>query len=319
VDAAFSQGWRRVKLYFLIGLPTERDEDVIGIAELGKHLASRSGAGIRSPVTVTASVGGFVPKPHTPFQWFGQDTVEELQRKSTCCASRPGRPGAHHPLARAGRLGGRGCGQPGGPPHGGGHRAGVAGRGHLPGVVRAGSDLGLWEEALAAEGFEPGRGGLPATGDEHEPLARGITISAGLHRDFCGPTGRTPWAEAVGRRLPLDAVLRCGAEPASGSSTWWPRPIPPAGGARDGPGPGLRRADPGAACSAGCAPARCPCRDRPERWRRWSRAGSASGSPRRERSASPAIGTWPRMWERALRRSRLPVGLSQGSRPTRRS
>src|SRR5450432_1578654 len=80
VDAAFSQGWRRVKLYFLIGLPTERDEDVLGIAELGKHCVEIGRRHSKS-VTVVASVGGFVPKPHTPFQWFGQDTVDELQRK----------------------------------------------------------------------------------------------------------------------------------------------------------------------------------------------------------------------------------------------
>ena len=48
VDAAFSQGWRRVKLYFLIGLPTERDEDVLGIAELGAR-ARRSAGATRSP------------------------------------------------------------------------------------------------------------------------------------------------------------------------------------------------------------------------------------------------------------------------------
>jgi radical SAM family uncharacterized protein len=80
VDAAFEQGWSRVKLYFLIGLPTETDEDTLGIAELARTCVElgrrRSGR-----ASVTASVGGFVPKPHTPFQWFGQDTGAELQRK----------------------------------------------------------------------------------------------------------------------------------------------------------------------------------------------------------------------------------------------
>ena len=80
VDAAFGQGWRRVKLYFLIGLPTERDEDVLGIAELGARCVE-IGRRHQSSVTVVASVGGFVPKAHTPFQWFGQDTVAELERK----------------------------------------------------------------------------------------------------------------------------------------------------------------------------------------------------------------------------------------------
>src|SRR5665213_1255772 len=80
VDAAFSQGWRRVKLYFLIGLPTETDEDTLGIVTLAKQCVA-IGKRYHSSVTVTASVGGFVPKVQTPFQWFGQNTIEELTRK----------------------------------------------------------------------------------------------------------------------------------------------------------------------------------------------------------------------------------------------
>jgi radical SAM family uncharacterized protein len=80
VDAAFSQGWRRIKLYFLIGLPTETDADVLGIAELGARCVE-IGKRYHQTVTVSASVGGFVPKPQTPFQWYGQNSVEELTRK----------------------------------------------------------------------------------------------------------------------------------------------------------------------------------------------------------------------------------------------
>ena len=80
VDSAFSQGWQRVKLYFLIGLPTETDDDVLGIAALAKSCVE-IGRRYHRNVTVTASVGGFVPKAHTPFQWFGQNTMEELRRK----------------------------------------------------------------------------------------------------------------------------------------------------------------------------------------------------------------------------------------------
>ena len=80
VDAAFSQGWKRVKLYFLIGLPTETDEDTLGIVELAKQCVA-IGTRYHKGVTVTASVGGFVPKVQTPFQWFGQNTIEELTRK----------------------------------------------------------------------------------------------------------------------------------------------------------------------------------------------------------------------------------------------
>jgi radical SAM family uncharacterized protein len=80
VDAAYSQGWRRMKLYFLTGLPTETDEDTLGIAQLARNCVELGRRHHRSP-SVTVSVGGFVPKPHTPFQWFGQNTTVELQRK----------------------------------------------------------------------------------------------------------------------------------------------------------------------------------------------------------------------------------------------
>lgn len=80
VESAYSQGWRRMKLYFLTGLPSETDPDTLGIAELAKHVVEIGRQHHRSP-SVTVSVGGFVPKPFTPFQWFGQNTVAELQRK----------------------------------------------------------------------------------------------------------------------------------------------------------------------------------------------------------------------------------------------
>ncbi len=80
VEAAFSQGWQRVKLYFLIGLPSETDEDTLGIAELAKNCVE-IGRRHTKRASVTVSVGGFVPKPFTPFQWFGQNTPAELQRK----------------------------------------------------------------------------------------------------------------------------------------------------------------------------------------------------------------------------------------------
>jgi radical SAM family uncharacterized protein len=81
VEAAYSQGWRRMKLYFLTGLPSETDEDTLGIAELGRNVAEIGRRHHKSGATVTLSVGGFVPKPFTPFQWFGQNTMSELQRK----------------------------------------------------------------------------------------------------------------------------------------------------------------------------------------------------------------------------------------------
>jgi len=80
VEAAFGQGWRRVKLYFLVGLPTETDQDVLGIAELARNCVA-IGRRYHKGASVTASVGGFVPKPQTPFQWFGQESLESLRRR----------------------------------------------------------------------------------------------------------------------------------------------------------------------------------------------------------------------------------------------
>ncbi|GAB2765376.1 TIGR03960 family B12-binding radical SAM protein [Nocardioides salsibiostraticola] len=77
VSAAYSHGWRQVKLYFMCGLPTETDEDVLQIAELAKRVIAegRASAG-RNDIRATVSIGGFVPKPHTPFQWAAQLDVE---------------------------------------------------------------------------------------------------------------------------------------------------------------------------------------------------------------------------------------------------
>ncbi|MGW4794979.1 TIGR03960 family B12-binding radical SAM protein [Nonomuraea sp. NPDC004297] len=82
VTAAYSQGWRQVKLYFMCGLPTEEDEDVLGIADLAKKViqAGRDATGSRD-IRCTVSIGGFVPKPHTPFQWAGQADHETVDRR----------------------------------------------------------------------------------------------------------------------------------------------------------------------------------------------------------------------------------------------
>jgi radical SAM family uncharacterized protein len=73
VSAAYAQGWRQVKLYFMCGLPTETDEDVLEIAEMAHDVirAGREAAGHKD-IRCTVSIGGFVPKPHTPFQWAAQ-------------------------------------------------------------------------------------------------------------------------------------------------------------------------------------------------------------------------------------------------------
>jgi radical SAM family uncharacterized protein len=85
VAAAYSNGWRQVKLYFMCGLPTETDEDVLEIADLAKKVIAkgREVSG-RNDIRCTVSIGGFVPKPHTPFQWAAQldhETTDERLRK----------------------------------------------------------------------------------------------------------------------------------------------------------------------------------------------------------------------------------------------
>ena len=73
VATAYSHGWRQVKLYFMCGLPTETDEDVLEIAELAKKvIATGREVSGRNDIRCTVSIGGFVPKPHTPFQWAAQ-------------------------------------------------------------------------------------------------------------------------------------------------------------------------------------------------------------------------------------------------------
>ena len=83
-ERVFSRGWAKMKLYFMIGLPTERDEDVAGIVETGKKaLAIGKKVQKGKPPTVTVSVSTHVPKPHTPFQWAALDALPEIERKQT--------------------------------------------------------------------------------------------------------------------------------------------------------------------------------------------------------------------------------------------
>jgi len=80
VEAAVECGWRRIKLYFMIGLPTETDEDLEGIGRLVTHVID-IGRKHRTPLTLNVTISPFVPKPHTPFQWRAMDTLEELEHK----------------------------------------------------------------------------------------------------------------------------------------------------------------------------------------------------------------------------------------------
>jgi len=229
VDAAFSQGWRRVKLYFLIGLPTERDEDVTAIADLGAR-AAEIGHRYHRSVTVVASVGGFVPKPQTPFQWASQDSTAELSRKIDLLrAAARGVRGLtirwHDPAASTAE--------------------GIASRGDrrigavLERVWRAGGtfqewserfDLRLWEEALAAEGLTLEEVvHRPRGRDECLPWSR---VSAGLHPDFLWGD----WEEALAGGAVEDCrwtpCYDCGACTGFGLEHVVASPHPPAGGSQ---------------------------------------------------------------------------------------
>ena len=82
---AFEMGWNRVKLYFMIGLPTETYDDLDGIAKLAYDVIDTyrnvHNGKIKRDFSVTVSTSTFVPKPFTPFQWHGQDTTEEVVEK----------------------------------------------------------------------------------------------------------------------------------------------------------------------------------------------------------------------------------------------
>jgi radical SAM superfamily enzyme YgiQ (UPF0313 family) len=88
---AFSGGWTSVKLYFMIGLPTETDEDIVGIAALAQKVVDEYYRNPEKPkgkgVQVSVSVASFVPKPFTPFQWEAMDSREEIQRKQALLKS----------------------------------------------------------------------------------------------------------------------------------------------------------------------------------------------------------------------------------------
>ncbi len=181
VDAAYSQGWSRMKLYFLTGLPTEMDSDTLGIAELAKNCIA-IGKKHTKRASVTVSVGGFVPKPHTPFQWFGQNGIAELHRKVNMLrddlrSNKSVQLKWHDPEAS--------------------FAEGIASRGDrrvgkvIERVWRAGGTFQEWSEhfrvdrwleACAAEGIDPDW--FTTRHREADEILPWDHIAAGLHKDF---------------------------------------------------------------------------------------------------------------------------------------
>jgi radical SAM family uncharacterized protein len=229
VESAFSQGWQRVKLYFLVGLPTEADEDTLGIADLAANCVDIGRAHHRHP-KVTASVGGFVPKPQTPFQWFGQNTPSELARKIGLLRRATKGAGGlnlrwHDPRATLAE--------------------GIASRGDrrigavIERVWRKGGtfqewsehfDLGLWEEAMAAEGLS-----IDAYVHRHRDQDERLAwehVSAGLHRDFLWQD----WQDALSASGVEDCrwtpCYDCGVCTGYGVEHVVASSVPPAGGSQ---------------------------------------------------------------------------------------
>ena len=85
VTYAFEEGWSTIKLYFMIGLPTETEEDLLGIKDLGYKVKdiffSMPKEKRKGNLKVTLSASCFVPKPFTPFQWVGQNSIDEFNEK----------------------------------------------------------------------------------------------------------------------------------------------------------------------------------------------------------------------------------------------
>ncbi len=100
-ETIFANGWSVLKLYFMIGLPTETDEDLDGIVRLANELLARSKRFSKRHVQLNVSVSTFVPTPHTPFQWMGQVPLDEVRRRQAYLESRLRKRGitlkAHHP------------------------------------------------------------------------------------------------------------------------------------------------------------------------------------------------------------------------------
>jgi radical SAM family uncharacterized protein len=229
VDAAFSQGWKRVKLYFLIGLPTETDEDTLGIVRLASRCVE-IGRRYHKGVTVTASVGGFVPKVQTPFQWFGQNTIEELTRKVHLLrdAARPVRGLTirwHDPKASAAEgISSRGD-----------RRIGAV----IEHVWRHGGtfqewseyfDLALWTTALEAHGMSLEDVAYRHRGEDD--VLPWDHLSAGLHRDFLWQDWKDALAEHGLEDCRWTPCYDCGACTGFGVEHVVASAVPPAGGSQ---------------------------------------------------------------------------------------
>ena len=226
-----------MKLYFLTGLPTETDDDTLGIAELAKNCAA-IGRRHTSRASVTVSLGGFVPKPHTPFQWFGQNTEAELRRKVNLVRTALHKtPGVtlkwHDPRATVAE--------------------GIASRGDrrigrvIERVWRSGGtfqewgesfDLDRWTDAMAAEGLSlDWYVHRHRTFDEVLPWQH---LTAGLHADFLWDDWQSALAGSGVEDCRWTPCYDCGVCTGYGIEHVVASTVPPAGGSQ-GTGQDLSR------------------------------------------------------------------------------
>ena len=229
VEGAFAQGWHRMKLYFLTGLPTEADPDTLGIVDLARNCV-RIGRQYTNRASVTVSLGGFVPKPHTPFQWFGQNTTAELRRKvqlvrDAAVKAKGVNVKWHDPAATLAE--------------------GITARGDrrignvLERVWREGGvfqewseffRVARWEDAMKAEGLEVDWY-VHRHRDQHEVLPWDH-LSAGLHKDFLW----LDWQEALAEHGLPDCrwtpCYDCGVCTGYGIEHVVASPLAPAGGSQ---------------------------------------------------------------------------------------
>ncbi|MBI4864595.1 MAG: TIGR03960 family B12-binding radical SAM protein [Candidatus Riflebacteria bacterium] len=200
VKAALDAGWRDLKLYFMIGLPTETDADLVEMGQLIREMKRLAKGCSGRPLSLTCAVSPFVAKPHTPFQWARQCTVEELCHKIDVLKTAVPRHAAtlkwrQFELAQLEGVFSRGD-----------RRLGrVLRTAHRMGCKFEGwtecFDHGLWMKAFEAEGIDPATF-VHRERDEHEAFPWEV-VSTGVSRSFL-------WADYV-RSLAGETVPGCGA------------------------------------------------------------------------------------------------------------
>jgi radical SAM family uncharacterized protein/radical SAM-linked protein len=202
-ETIFALGWRSLKLYFMLGLPTETEDDLRGVVALARRVSATGGH--RRPVT--ASVSTFVPKPHTPFQWAPQVTIEETEARQTLLRRELGR----HRLGfkwHEARLS---------------YLEGVFSRGdrRLADVVLAAYRLGcrfdgwsdqcrweLWEQAFAESGLDPDWYHRRRTLDEVLPWDH---LDSGVSKPFLQRELAAAFARTLTPDCSIERCTYCGA------------------------------------------------------------------------------------------------------------